>query len=269
MTITQPIIMGVLNVTPDSFSDGGKFFDASSAIDQAKSMVENGAGIIDIGGESTRPGALAVSAKDELNRVIPVIEALSGQIKVPISIDTSKPEVMEQAVASGASIINDVNALRAEGAIEMAAKLKSDVCLMHMQGIPRTMQDNPSYDDVVEDIKSFFKERIEACELAGIELSSITLDPGFGFGKNLGHNIALLKNLSEFNEFGVSILAGLSRKSMIGTLLGDKDVDSRMIGSVTAALIAVENGANIIRAHDVEETNDALKVWQQIKNFRE
>ena len=269
MKVTQPIIMGVLNVTPDSFSDGGKFFDASSAIDQAKSMVENGAGIIDIGGESTRPGALAVSAKDELNRVIPVIEALSGQIKVPISIDTSKPEVMEQAVASGASIINDVNALRAEGAIEMAAKLKSDVCLMHMQGIPRTMQDNPSYDDVVEDIKSFFKERIEACELAGIDLSSITLDPGFGFGKNLGHNIALLKNLSEFNEFGVSILAGLSRKSMIGTLLGDKDVDSRMIGSVTAALIAVENGANIIRAHDVEETNDALKVWQQIKNFRE
>ena len=269
MTITQPIIMGVLNVTPDSFSDGGKFFDASSAIDQAKSMVENGAGIIDIGGESTRPGAQAVTAKEELNRVIPVIEALSGEIKVPISIDTSKPEVMEQAVASGASIINDVNALRAEGAIEMAAKLKSDVCLMHMQGIPRTMQDNPSYDDVVEDIKSFFKERIKACELAGIELSSITLDPGFGFGKNLGHNIALLKNLSEFNEFGVSILAGLSRKSMIGTLLDDKDVDSRMIGSVTAALIAVENGANIIRAHDVEETNDALKVWQQIKNFRE
>jgi len=261
--------MGVLNVTPDSFSDGGKFFNASSAIDQAKSMVENGAGIIDIGGESTRPGAQAVTAKEELNRVIPVIEALSGQIKAPISIDTSKPEVMEQAVASGASIINDVNALRAEGAIEMAAKLKSDVCLMHMQGIPRTMQDNPSYDDVVEDIKSFFKERIEACELAGIELSSITLDPGFGFGKNLGHNIALLKNLSEFNEFGVSILAGLSRKSMIGTLLGDKDVDSRMIGSVTAALIAVENGANIIRVHDVAETNDALKVWQQIKNFRE
>ena len=269
MTITQPIIMGVLNVTPDSFSDGGKFFDAISAIDQAKSMVENGAGIIDIGGESTRPGALAVSAKDELNRVIPVIEALSGQIKVPISIDTSKPEVMEQAVASGASIINDVNALRAEGAIEMAAKLKSDVCLMHMKGSPRTMQDNPSYDDVVDDIKSFFKERIKACERAGIELSSITLDPGFGFGKNLGHNIALLKNLSEFNEFGVSILAGLSRKSMIGTLLGDKDVGSRMIGSVTAALIAVENGANIIRVHDVEETNDALKVWQQIKNFRE
>ena len=269
MKVTQPIIMGVLNVTPDSFSDGGKFFNASSAIDQAKSMVENGAGIIDIGGESTRPGAQAVTAKEELNRVIPVIEALSGQIKAPISIDTSKPEVMEQAVASGVSIINDVNALRAEGAIEMAAKLKSDVCLMHMQGIPRTMQDNPSYDDVIEDIKSFFKERIEACELAGIELSSITLDPGFGFGKNLGHNIALLKNLSEFNEFGVSILAGLSRKSMIGTLLGDKDVDSRMIGSVTAALIAVENGANIIRAHDVEETNDALKVWQQIKNFRE
>ena len=150
----------------------------------------------------------------------------------------------------------------------MAAKLKVDVCLMHMQGNPRTMQSNPSYADVVGDIKSFFKERINDCEQAGIELSSITLDPGFGFGKNLGHNIALLKNLSDFHEFGVSILAGLSRKSMIGTLLGDKDVDSRMIGSVTAALIAVENGANIIRAHDIAETNDALKVWQQIKNFR-
>jgi dihydropteroate synthase len=150
----------------------------------------------------------------------------------------------------------------------MAAKLKTDICLMHMQGSPRTMQNNPTYEDVVKDIKVFFKERIDACKLAGIELSSISLDPGFGFGKNLGHNIALLKNLSEFHEFGVSILAGLSRKSMIGTLLGDKDVDSRMIGSVTAALIAVENGADIIRVHDVAETSDALRVWQQIKNFR-
>ena len=269
MEARQPIIMGVLNVTPDSFSDGGKFFDASSAVKQAKSMVDNGARIIDIGGESSRPGALAVSLNDELNRVIPVIKALQGEINVPISIDTSKPEVMEQAVKSGASIINDVNALRADGAVEMAAKLKTDICLMHMQGSPRTMQKNPNYDDVVADIKRFFKERIKVCEAAGIELSSITLDPGFGFGKNLGHNIALLKNLSEFHEFGVSILAGLSRKSMIGTLLGDKDVDSRMIGSVTAALIAVENGADIIRVHDVSETSDALKVWQQIKNFRE
>ena len=269
MEARQPIIMGVLNVTPDSFSDGGKFFDASSAVKQAKSMVDNGARIIDIGGESTRPGALAVSINDELNRVIPVIKALQGEINVPISIDTSKPEVMEEAVKSGASIINDVNALRADGAVEMAAKLKTDICLMHMHGSPRTMQKNPNYDDVVADIKRFFKERIKVCEAAGIELSSITLDPGFGFGKNLGHNIALLKNLSEFHEFGVSILAGLSRKSMIGTLLGDKDVDSRMIGSVTAALIAVENGADIIRVHDVSETSDALKVWQQIKNFRE
>ena len=269
MEVSQPIIMGVLNVTPDSFSDGGKFFDSSSAIEQAKSMVDNGAGIIDVGGESTRPGALSVSVNDELKRVIPVIEVLTKEINIPISIDTSKPEVMEQAVESGASIINDVNALRAEGAVEMAAKLKTDVCLMHMQGSPRTMQNHPTYKDVVEDIKFFFKKRIEACEAAGIELSSITLDPGFGFGKNLGHNIALLKNLSEFQEFGVSILAGLSRKSMIGTLLGDKDVDSRMIGSVTAALIAVENGADIIRVHDVAETNDALKVWHQIKNFRE
>ena len=269
MDVSQPIIMGVLNVTPDSFSDGGKFFDASSAIKQAKSMVDSGAGIIDIGGESSRPGAFAVSINDELNRVIPVIKALQGEINVPISIDTSKPEVMEEAVKSGASIINDVNALRADGAVEMAAKLKTDICLMHMQGSPRTMQNNPNYDDVVDDIKRFFKERIKVCEAAGIELSSIILDPGFGFGKNLGHNIALLKNLSEFHEFGVSILAGLSRKSMIGTLLGDKDVDSRMIGSVTAALIAVENGADIIRVHDVSETSDALKVWQQIKNFRE
>ena len=175
---------------------------------------------------------------------------------------------MERAVGAGASIINDVNALRADGALDMAAKLKTDICLMHMQGSPRTMQNNPTYEDVVKDIKVFFKERIDACKLAGIELRSISLDPGFGFGKNLGHNIALLKNLSEFHEFGVSILAGLSRKSMIGTLLGDKDVDSRMIGSVTAALIAVENGADIIRVHDVAETSDALRVWQQIKNFR-
>ena len=269
MEVIQPIIMGVLNVTPDSFSDGGKFFGSSSAIEQAKSMVDNGAGIIDVGGESTRPGALSVSVNDELKRVIPVIEVLTKEINIPISIDTSKPEVMEQAVESGASIINDVNALRAEGAVEMAAKLKTDVCLMHMQGSPRTMQNHPTYKDVVEDIKFFFKRRIEVCEAAGIELSSITLDLGFGFGKNLGHNIALLKNLSEFQEFGVSILAGLSRKSMIGTLLGDKDVDSRMIGSVTAALIALENGADIIRVHDVSETNDAIKVWHQIKNFRE
>ena len=256
--------MGVLNVTPDSFSDGGKFFDSDLAIKQAKSMVENGAGIIDIGGESTRPGASAVTVNDELKRVIPVIEALTKEIHVPISIDTSKPEVMEQAISCGASIINDVNALRAPGALEMASKLKSDVCLMHMQGNPRTMQKNPIYADVVEDIKSFFKERIKACESAGIDLSSITLDPGFGFGKNLGHNIALLKNLSEFHEFGVSILAGLSRKSMIGALLGDKDVDSRMIGSVTAALIAVENGANIIRSHNVMATKDAVTIASKL-----
>lgn len=261
--------MGVLNVTPDSFSDGGLFIESSSAIAQAKIMVEEGAGIIDIGGESTRPGAPEVSVENELKRVMPVIEALSGNINVPISIDTSKPEVMQKAFEAGASIINDVNALRTEGAVEMAVSLRADVCLMHMQGTPRTMQNNPSYENVVSDIKVFFQERIDECQRAGMELRAITLDPGFGFGKNLGHNIALLKNLSEFHEFGVSILAGLSRKSMIGSLLGNKDVDSRMIGSVTAALIAVENGADIIRVHDVAETKDALTVWQQIKNFRE
>ena len=269
MVVSQPIIMGVLNITPDSFSDGGLFFDSKSAITQAEVMVQEGAGIIDIGGESTRPGAPEVSIEDELNRVIPVIEALSSNIDIPISIDTSKPIVMEKAFNAGASIINDVNALRSEGALQMAASLQADVCLMHMQGSPRTMQKNPTYDNVVSDVKAFFEQRIEVCKSAGIKLNAITLDPGFGFGKNLGHNIALLKNLSEFHEFGVSILAGLSRKSMIGSLLGDKDVDSRMIGSVTAALIAVDNGADIIRVHDVAETKDALTVWQQIKNFRE
>jgi dihydropteroate synthase len=265
----QVMIMGVLNITPDSFSDGGRFFDAESAIAQAQLMVEQGADIIDIGGESTRPGAPAVSAEDELGRVLPVIEALSGTIDVPISIDTSKPIVMQKAVEAGASIINDVYALQGEGALEMAGTLGASVCLMHMQGTPRTMQENPTYEDVVADVKAFFKERIAACASVGIKPEAITLDPGFGFGKNLGHNIALLKNLSEFHEFGVSILAGLSRKSMIGALLGDKKVNERMIGSVTAALVAVENGANIIRAHDVGETKDALTVWQQIKHFRE
>ena len=267
--IDQPIIMGVLNITPDSFSDGGLFLETQSAVDQAILMIEQGADIIDIGGESTRPGASKVSTEDELNRVLPVIEALNGNIDIPISIDTSKPFVMEKAFDAGATIINDVYALRSEGALEMAASLGADVCLMHMQGNPRTMQKNPKYDDVVSDVKFFFTERIEACSNIGIKLESITLDPGFGFGKNLAHNIALLKNLAEFHEFGVSILAGLSRKSMIGSLLGDKEVDSRMIGSVTAALIAVENGANIIRTHDVAETKEALMVWQKIKHFRE
>lgn len=269
MSEQQVMVMGVLNTTPDSFSDGGRFFDAKNAIEQAQLMVDQGADIIDIGGESTRPGSPAVSVEDELGRVLPVIEALSGKINVPISIDTSKPIVMQRAVEAGASIINDVCALQIDGALEMAGSLGVNVCLMHMQGTPRTMQENPTYEDVVEDVKVFFKKRIAACASVGIKPEAITLDPGFGFGKNLGHNIALLKNLSEFHEFGVSILAGLSRKSMIGALLGDKSVNERMIGSVTAALVAVENGANIIRAHDVGETKDALTVWQQIKNFRE
>jgi len=269
LTANHPIIMGVLNITPDSFSDGGRFFESQDAIDQAILMVEHGADIIDIGGESTRPGAPDVSEEEELNRVLPVIEALCDNINVPISIDTSKPIVMKKAVESGASIINDVFALRLDGALEIAASLGVDVCLMHMQGNPRTMQQNPRYDNVVLEVKDFFAERIKACAKVGIKPESITLDPGFGFGKNLAHNVALLKNLSEFHEFGVSILAGLSRKSMIGTLLGDKEVGERMIGSVTAALIAVENGADIIRTHDVAETRDALKVWQQIKHFRE
>ena len=260
--------MGVLNVTPDSFSDGGLFQTIDSALARVAEMVSEGADVIDIGGESTRPGSVQPSTQEELDRVLPVLEAVQAEFDCPISIDTSTPALMIEAVSRGVALINDVRALTRPGADE-AVGSEAFIVLMHMQGTPRNMQKNPAYEDVVADVKSFFKERIKACASVGIRPEAITLDPGFGFGKNLGHNIALLKNLSEFHEFGVSILAGLSRKSMIGALLGDKGVDDRMIGSVTAALVAAENGANIIRAHDVVETKDALTVWQQIKDFRE
>ncbi len=255
-------IMGVLNITPDSFSDGGECFNVNDAITNAKQMIAQGVDIIDVGGESTRPGAKAVSETDEISRVIPVIKALADEIDIPISIDTSKPQVMKLAVEAGASIVNDVNALQADGAIEMVASLQVDVCLMHMQGSPRTMQKNPEYTNVVDDIQQFFQQRIDACIKAGILRDKIILDPGFGFGKTLEHNLEILRRFDEFKCFGLRLLAGLSRKSMIGALLNDRDVKGRVVGSVTGAIIAVQNGANIVRVHDVLETNDALSILQ-------
>ncbi|HIM94992.1 MAG TPA: dihydropteroate synthase [Gammaproteobacteria bacterium] len=262
MTIqtSKPLIMGVLNITPDSFSDGGQHFDTDKAIESAKLMITQGADIIDVGGESTRPGAQSVSISDEINRVIPVIEALHHLTNVTISIDTSKPEVMKLAVEAGASIVNDVCALSADSALETVARLNVDVCLMHMQGSPRTMQKDPTYNDVVDDIKDFFSQKIEACIEAGIAEDRIILDPGFGFGKTLDHNLEILKRFNEFKSFGLPLLAGLSRKSMIGTLLDDRNVGGRVSGSVTAAIIAVQNGADIVRVHDVLETRDALTI---------
>ena len=262
MTIqtSKPLIMGVLNITPDSFSDGGQHFDTNKAIESAKRMIIQGADIIDVGGESTRPGAQSISIVDEIRRVIPVIEALHRSTDIPISIDTSKPEVMKLAVEAGANMINDVCALSADGALEAAAMLNVDVCLMHMQGSPKVMQKDPAYNDVVDDIKDFFSQRIEVCIEAGIAEDKIILDPGFGFGKTLEHNIEILKRFNEFKIFGLPLLAGLSRKSMIGTLLDDRNVDGRVVGSVTGAIIAVQNGADIVRVHDVLETKDALTI---------
>lgn len=256
----NPMIMGVLNITPDSFSDGGKYVNTDDAIISAQRMIDEGADIIDIGGESTRPGAKAVSTVDEINRVIPVIEALYHSTDTSISIDTSKPEVMKLAVKAGANMINDVCALSADGALETAAMLNVGVCLMHMQGSPRTMQKNPIYNNVVDDIKDFFSQRIQACVDAGIAEDKIILDPGFGFGKTLDHNLEILKRFNEFKSFGLPLLAGLSRKSMIGALLNDRNVDGRVVGSVTGAIIATQNGADIVRVHDVLETKDALTI---------
>ena len=252
--------MGVLNVTPDSFSDGGQFTQKEIAIHHATEMVNQGADIIDIGGESTRPGASEVSLEEELLRTIPIIESLSQKIKQAISIDTSKPEVMKAAIEAGASLVNDVNALQNPGALENVCDTQVDVCLMHMQGKPRTMQQNPKYKNVIDDIKDFFDQRILACKEYGIDESRIILDPGFGFGKTFEHNLEIMNRFSEFKSFGLRLLSGLSRKSMIGTMLNNADVSDRVIGSVTAAIITVQNGADIIRVHDVSETQDALDI---------
>jgi dihydropteroate synthase len=261
LRLDQARIAGIVNVTPDSFSDGGKFLDPQRAIAHGLQLVAEGADLLDVGGESTRPGAAEITAEEEIARVVPVIEALAKQTAVPIAIDTSKPEVMRAAVAAGAGFINDVYALRRDGALEAAASLGVPVCLMHMQGEPRTMQEAPQYFEVVEEVKRFLADRIFACELGGIERKRIVVDPGFGFGKTLEHNLALLRGLKQISGLGVPVLAGLSRKGMIGTLTG-RDLGDRVAGSVAAALIAVQNGASIVRVHDVAATRDTLAVWQ-------
>ncbi len=264
LDLSRPLVMGILNVTPDSFSDGGDFISPDAALERARQMVGEGADIIDVGGESTRPGAAPVSLEQELERVIPVIEAISRELPVPVSIDTSKAGVMSGAVSAGAGLINDVAALRGEGALEVAAKSGVPVCLMHMQGGPRTMQESPEYQDVVSDIRQFLGERIKACQAAGISRDRIVLDPGFGFGKTLGHNLELLRRLEEFSDIGLPLLVGISRKSMIGALLGDVPVTGRLYGSLAAAVLAVERGAGILRVHDVKPTVDAIRVAQAV-----
>ncbi len=260
LDLNQPRVMGILNVTPDSFSDGGKFIKQSNALEHAVRMVDEGAAIIDVGGESTRPGARSVSLQQELDRVIPVIEALACELPVPISIDTSKPEVMREAAIAGAGMINDVCALTAEGAIEAASELQLPVCLMHMQGEPRSMQQRPHYDDVVEDVSDYLQQRTQACLAAGISGQHILLDPGFGFGKKLSHNIRLLKNLNVIVKLGYPLLAGISRKNMIGQILDGRGADQRLYGSLAAAVIAAMKGASILRVHDVRATVDAMRV---------
>ncbi|ASP49903.1 dihydropteroate synthase [Cognaticolwellia beringensis] len=255
--------MGILNVTPDSFSDGGKFADLENALEQVQRMISDGATIIDIGGESTRPGAVEVSEADELARVIPVLKAIKQRFNILVSIDTSKASVMSAAIDAGADIINDVRALQNDECLTAVANSNIPVCLMHMQGLPRTMQSSPSYDNVIEDILVFFQQRIDACVSAGIARERIILDPGFGFGKTLEQNFHLLANLSTFGQLDLPILAGLSRKSMIGNLL-NRDVELRLAGSLSTAMLAAQQGANIIRVHDVQETVDVLKVLKAV-----
>ena len=257
--------MGILNVTPDSFSDGGKFNSLDNALLQAERMIQAGVSIIDIGGESTRPGAPDVSLEEELARVIPAIKAIRAKFDVWISIDTSKAEVIRQAVEAGADLINDVRALQEPGALEAAADANVPVCLMHMKGQPRTMQTNPSYDDVLKDVEAFLQERVDACKAVGIPKEQLILDPGFGFGKTIEHNYHLLAHLEKFHLLGLPVLAGMSRKSMIFKLL-DKAPADCMVASVTCATIAAMKGAQIIRVHDVEDTLEAMKIIEVMNN---
>jgi dihydropteroate synthase len=268
LDLSQPRVMGILNVTPDSFSDGGRFIQADVALKQAKRMAEEGASIIDIGGESTRPGAQPVDEQQELDRVIPVVERISRELDVIISIDTSKAGVMREAVQAGAHMINDVLALREENALATAAQLQVPVCLMHMQGEPRTMQSKPVYQDVVADIQGFLQQRVQACLAAGIASEQIILDPGFGFGKTLPHNLMLFKHLPQFVQMGYPVLVGVSRKSMLGSIL-DLPVEQRLYGSLGLAALAVWLGASIIRAHDVGPTGQAIRAVQAVHSVRE
>jgi dihydropteroate synthase len=265
LDLTRTQIMGILNVTPDSFSDGGLFVSVPEAIKQARQMVHEGALLIDVGGESTRPGAAAVSEQEELDRVIPVVETIHNELDVIVSIDTSKSEVMKQAVMSGAGLINDVRALREPGALEVVKETGAPVCLMHMLGEPRSMQENPQYDDVVKTVKEFLQERIRCCEEAGISSDKILIDPGFGFGKTVDHNLSLVNRLAEFADLDKPILMGVSRKSTIGTLTG-KPVDQRLAGSIALTVLCCLSGAKIIRTHDVAATVDAITMTTAVMN---
>jgi dihydropteroate synthase len=264
LVLDRPRVVGILNLTPDSFSDGGAYASVEAAVAHGVAMAGQGADMLDIGGESTRPGAAEVSVQEELRRVLPVIEQLRVQTQLPLAIDTSKPEVMRAAVAAGAGMINDVYALRREGALEAAAELGVPVCLMHMRGEPRDMQVDPQYDDVVGEVHRFLTDRLFACELAGIDRRKVMVDPGFGFGKNLEHNLELLRALERFANLGSGVYVGLSRKSMIGTITGREQPAQRAAGSAAAALIAVQRGARLVRVHDVAATVDALAVWQAV-----
>ena len=264
LRLDRPLVMGIVNVTPDSFSDGGAHDTTDAAVAHALRLVEEGADLLDIGGESTRPGAAEVETEEELRRVLPVIGRLAAQVAVPISIDTSKPEVMRAAVQAGAGMINDVYGLRREGALDAAAALGVPVVLMHMQGEPRSMQAAPQYDDLVGQVHRFLAERIFAAEMAGIPKQRIVVDPGFGFGKDTAHNLQLLAQFGRFVELGVPVLAGLSRKRSIGELTGRDVPADRVAGSVAAHLIAAQRGAAIVRVHDVAATVDALKVWNAV-----
>ena len=265
--LSQPQVMGILNVTPDSFSDGGKHTNVSQALDHALRMIEEGASFIDIGGESTRPGAPDVSLQEELDRTIPVIEAVAKNTSCVISIDTSKADVMREAVKAGAGLINDVRALQEPGALQVAAEAQVPVCLMHMQGQPRTMQQSPEYDDVVNDVGQFLLARTKVCEEAGIAKDKILFDPGYGFGKSLEHNYTLVKHLPSLMKLGYPVLVGMSRKSMIGNLLNRK-VDERLAGSISLATIVAQMGAHIIRVHDVKETADAVNIVKMLNSVK-
>lgn len=272
LDLSRPCVMGILNTTPDSFSDGGRYYDSDKlsidlALKRAQTMLEEGADIIDIGGESTRPGAATVSEQLELDRVIPVVEAIVKELGAVISVDTSRAQVIRESAAAGASLINDVRALTQGGALEAAAASGLPVCLMHMRGEPETMQDAPAYSNVVQEVSAFFTERLDACKKAGIGADMVMLDPGFGFGKCLEHNLTLLAELKQFHEFGCPLLVGMSRKSMLGHLLG-RDLDDRLPGSLALALEAAIRGAQVIRVHDVQATYDVLAVHQALQAER-
>ena len=268
LDLSHPHVMGILNMTPDSFSDGGKHNDLIQALTHANEMINAGATIIDIGGESTRPGADEVSIEQELERVIPVIEAIGQRFEVWISVDTSKAEVIREAAKAGAHIINDIRSLQEPGALDAAAETGLPVCLMHMQGEPRTMQQAPKYTQLLQDVKTFFVQNIARCEAAGIKKEQLILDPGFGFGKNLSHNYQLLAHLADFHQFGLPLLVGMSRKSMIGQLL-NVGPSQRLTGSLACAVIAAMQGAHILRVHDVKETVEAMRVVEATLSAKE